>query len=241
VRARDIVCREQIGIFQASKKQLATNQGFESLASTLKGDGDIYFREISTARATDRNLKEVLLLFKMKDEQELKLGEKKDVIIKYTNELDHFVLNCTENSSAIMASGYYDSDSQNLIHLATTSDLKWNQHNDFSPLALLRGIICNKEFAGVGIQVDASDGNVNVIKVVDGMPADKAGIKVGDIIKQIDNEPVENLTLEKVIEKLRGEVGTEVKLQIKRQERSIELTAVRKMVRTQSSQSQEKK
>ena len=111
-----------------------------------------------------------------------------------------------------------------------------------SPIAMLRDIVCNKEFAGIGVQVNSDDGVINVVKVVDGTPAERVGVKAGDVITHVDDEPLQGWSLEKVVERLRGQAGTEVKFRISRkgQDKPIELLATREMIRTQAAQGQTK-
>ena len=81
------------------------------------------------------------------------------------------------------------------------------------------------------------------MKVQDGDPADKAGIKVGDVITRIDSQALHGVDLEKVLGMLRGAADTEVKLSILRngQDEPIELSVLRKMICMRSAQEQDKK
>jgi carboxyl-terminal processing protease len=73
------------------------------------------------------------------------------------------------------------------------------------------------EFAGLGMQVTMENGLVKVISPIDDTPAAKAGLKPGDLILAIDEAPVSDMTLSEAVEKLRGPVGTQVKLTLRRQ------------------------
>jgi len=55
------------------------------------------------------------------------------------------------------------------------------------------------EFGGLGIEVTMEDGLVKVVAPIDDTPAAKAGILSGDLISQIDDEPVQGLTLEQAV------------------------------------------
>jgi carboxyl-terminal processing protease len=72
------------------------------------------------------------------------------------------------------------------------------------------------EFAGLGMQVTMENGLVKVISPIDDTPAAKAGLKPGDFILAIDEAPVSDMTLSEAVEKLRGPVGTQVKLTLRR-------------------------
>ncbi len=75
------------------------------------------------------------------------------------------------------------------------------------------------EFGGLGMQVTMENGAVKVISPIDDTPAAQAGIKPGDLILAIDSAPVSEMTLEEAVDKLRGAVGTPVKLIIRREGR----------------------
>jgi carboxyl-terminal processing protease len=72
------------------------------------------------------------------------------------------------------------------------------------------------EFGGLGIEVTMQDGLVKVMSPIDDTPAFKAGIKAGDLILQLDGKQVRGLTLQQAVEKMRGRVGTKLKLTIRR-------------------------
>jgi carboxyl-terminal processing protease len=73
------------------------------------------------------------------------------------------------------------------------------------------------EFGGLGMQVTMENNLVKVISPIDDTPAAHAGLKPGDLILAIDDAPVTDMTLSDAVEKLRGPVGTQVKLTIRRQ------------------------
>jgi len=72
------------------------------------------------------------------------------------------------------------------------------------------------KFGGLGIEVGMEAGVVKVISPIDGTPASKVGIKAGDYIIKIDNEQVQGKTLMEAVELMRGPVGTEIELTIRR-------------------------
>jgi len=72
------------------------------------------------------------------------------------------------------------------------------------------------EFGGLGMQVTMENGLVKVVSPIDDTPAAKAGMKPNDLIVAIDGKPVSDMTLSEAVEKLRGPIGTNVKLTIRR-------------------------
>ena len=73
------------------------------------------------------------------------------------------------------------------------------------------------EFGGIGIQIGIRGNLKTVISPMLGTPAYRLGLKAGDIITHIDGKPTKDLTLDEVIDKLRGKPGTEVTVTIARE------------------------
>jgi carboxyl-terminal processing protease len=72
------------------------------------------------------------------------------------------------------------------------------------------------EFGGLGIEVTMENGLVKVVSPIDDTPAAKAGLQAGDLIYMLDGEPVQGLTLQEAVEKMRGKVGTTIKIGVRR-------------------------
>jgi carboxyl-terminal processing protease len=72
------------------------------------------------------------------------------------------------------------------------------------------------EFGGLGIEVTLENGLVKVISPIDDTPAARAGMQSGDLITQIDGEPVMGLTLKQAVDKMRGPVGQPIKVMVRR-------------------------
>jgi len=73
------------------------------------------------------------------------------------------------------------------------------------------------QFGGLGIEVTMEDNLIKVVTPIDDTPAAKAGIKTGDFIAAIDNTPVQGMSLNDSIAKMRGPEGTKVTLTMLRQ------------------------
>jgi len=73
------------------------------------------------------------------------------------------------------------------------------------------------EFGGIGIQIGIRDNMKTVISPMFGTPAYKLGLMAGDRITHVDGKPTKDLTLDEVIDKLRGKVGTDVTVTILRE------------------------
>ena len=91
------------------------------------------------------------------------------------------------------------------------------------------------EFGGLGIEVTQENGFIKVVSPIDDTPAAKAGLKPGDLIAAIDGESVTSLTLQEAVEKMRGPVGSAIKLTIRRgTTEPFEVTLTRAVIRIQS-------
>ncbi|WP_337996772.1 S41 family peptidase [Oleispirillum naphthae] len=72
------------------------------------------------------------------------------------------------------------------------------------------------EFGGLGIEVTMEAGLVKVISPIDETPAAEAGVQAGDLITHIDHVPVLGLALTEAVDKMRGPVGTEIVITVRR-------------------------
>ena len=71
-------------------------------------------------------------------------------------------------------------------------------------------------YSGVGLEVADQDGKVVVVTPIEGSPADRAGVRAGDVLLEIDGRAVEAGRLEAAIERMRGFVGSRVHLVVSR-------------------------
>ena len=72
------------------------------------------------------------------------------------------------------------------------------------------------EFGGLGIEVSMESGVIKVISPIDDTPASKAGIKAGDYIVKIDDLQVQGKSLSEAVDLMRGPVGSEIELTVRR-------------------------
>ena len=91
-------------------------------------------------------------------------------------------------------------------------------------------------FVGVGIEITQEDGLVKVVSPIEGSPADKAGLKSGDLITKVDDTAVKGLSLNDAVKRIRGEPGTPVRFTVWRrdEDRTFPVTITREEIRTQS-------
>lgn len=84
-------------------------------------------------------------------------------------------------------------------------------------------------FYGLGILVGRRNGQLTVITPIEGTPASRLGIRAGDIISRIEDEPTEAMTINEAVRKLKGPKGTQVRIHIVRSslDEPLELTITR--------------
>lgn len=96
------------------------------------------------------------------------------------------------------------------------------------------------EFVGVGIELTTERGLLKVISPIDGTPAEKAGIKPGDLIIKVNDKLVQNMTLREAINLIKGKRGTTVTLTILRKDEKnpLNITLTRDVVQVKTVKSE---
>lgn len=92
------------------------------------------------------------------------------------------------------------------------------------------------QFGGLGIEVGMENGFVKVIAPIDDTPAQKAGIKAGDLIIRLDDKPVKGMNLNDAVKIMRGEPGSPIMLTVVREgrEQPIKVKIVRDIIKVKS-------
>lgn len=92
------------------------------------------------------------------------------------------------------------------------------------------------QFGGLGIEVGMENGFVKVISPIDDTPAHKAGIKAGDLIVRLDDQPVKGMTLNEAVKKMRGQPGTDIVLTVVREgaEQPLKFKLTRDIIKVKS-------
>lgn len=86
------------------------------------------------------------------------------------------------------------------------------------------------KFEGIGAQLGLKDGRIIVVAPLSNSPAEKAGVRAGDFINEVDGVETKNWTLPTAVSKIRGEKGTKVTLTLARNGKEIELTITRDQI-----------
>ena len=82
------------------------------------------------------------------------------------------------------------------------------------------------EFGGLGIEVGMEHGVVKVISPIDNSPASKVGVKAGDYIVKIDDIQVQGKSLTEAVDLMRGKVGTDIEITVRRRGEKKALTFI---------------
>lgn len=106
-------------------------------------------------------------------------------------------------------------DSAELIYSSIDGMIQFlDPHSNFLEPKAYKAMLQRQEgrFSGIGILVGIRNGKVTVISPVEGTPAYRLGVRAGDIIAEIDGEPTDNMSLNDVVDKLRGPKGSTVEV-----------------------------
>lgn len=92
------------------------------------------------------------------------------------------------------------------------------------------------EYGGLGMEVTLDKGVVRVVSPIDDTPASRAGIQSGDYITKLDGEQVMGLTLTEAVERMKGEVGTDIIVTVirKGEKAPLEITLTRDTITIKS-------
>ena len=92
------------------------------------------------------------------------------------------------------------------------------------------------EFGGLGIEVSMEAGVIKVISPIDDTPASKAGIKAGDYIVKIDDLQVQGKSLSEAVDLMRGPVGSEIELTVRRRgvKKALTFNIIREIIEVKS-------
>ena len=98
------------------------------------------------------------------------------------------------------------------------------------------------EFGGLGIQVTLEGGYVKVISPIDDTPAFRAGLKPSDLITHLNGKTIRGLTLNQAVDKMRGKVGSDIKLTVRREGKDpFDVTITRAIIKIKSVRSRVEK
>jgi carboxyl-terminal processing protease len=158
------------------------------------------------------------------------------VSVSYNSTLDKERLNAIEQAWEIIFKDYVDKSRLNsanmsraaIVSMIETLDDPYTSYLDEEQYELGKTSL-EGTYNGIGAYVTVRDNQMTIIAPIADSPADKAGIRAGDIILQIDGEPVADLSLAEAIIKIRGPEDTAVRLLIRHENETepVEIEIVR--------------
>jgi len=83
---------------------------------------------------------------------------------------------------------------------------------------------------GVGMEVGLRNNQLTILRILKDNPAEKAGVMAGDLLVNVNGESVDGLTVTEAVTKIRGEIGTTVKINVLRGTEAKEFTMTRAQV-----------
>lgn len=92
------------------------------------------------------------------------------------------------------------------------------------------------QFGGLGIEIGMEDGFVKVVAPIDDTPAERAGMKAGDLIIRLDDKSVKGLSLNEAVKIMRGKPGTDITLTVVREgeDKPLKIVITRDIIRVKS-------
>lgn len=92
------------------------------------------------------------------------------------------------------------------------------------------------EFGGLGIEISRGERGILIVSPIEDTPADRAGIKAGDLIIKIEEEETEDMNLMEAVKLMRGKPGTDINLSIfrKGELKPLEFTITRAIIKIRS-------
>ena len=97
-------------------------------------------------------------------------------------------------------------------------------------------------FVGIGVYIGVNSENdkITIISPIEGSPAQKSGIKSGDVVVKVNGKSIESKTVDEVIKQIKGKENTTVNLTVERDGKEIDFDITRKTIVTKSVSSEVK-
>lgn len=133
-------------------------------------------------------------------------------------------------------------DNQKLIEGASRGlvDAAGDQYTvfmDAKEAAAFDDDLTGKIGGGIGAEIGVRDDQPTVIRVLTDNPAEKAGLKAGDVIVAVNDQPADSWSADRTAKEIRGEIGTTVKVVVVRDKETKDFTITRAAVTNPSVQS----
>lgn len=151
-----------------------------------------------------------------KNDRYYNINKNIDIFNSVLRELDMFYVDSVKVDSLVQ---------RTIVNMLTGLD-PYTEYYSEENMGDLR-FLTTGEYAGIGAIISHNNNRVVINEPYEGLPADKAGLKAGDIILEIDGQDMRNATVKEVSDNLKGTPGTTLTLKIQRpgesKERSLKI------------------
>lgn len=172
------------------------------------------------------------------------LGLKDDVEVRAVQDQTYEKLQIFTDVLKKLKENYVEEvNTQDLIYGAIKGMLETlDPHSSFLPPDVYKELQVETKgsFGGLGIEITIRDGILTIVSPIEDTPAFEAGLKAGDRIVMINDEPTKDMTLFEAVKKMRGKKGTKITLKIVREglEEPLEVTMTRAVIKIKSVKSE---
>lgn len=141
---------------------------------------------------------------------------------------------------ALLKQNYIDQMSDNIIAEKAIRGLlnELDPHSDYLDVEELISLeeSATGQLTGIGVEVTIDNGLIKVVTPLDDSPADRSGLRSGDVITHVDDSVVIDIGFSEAVSKIKGEVGTSVTLTVVRPgvDRPMNFTIVREEIKAPS-------
>lgn len=103
-----------------------------------------------------------------------------------------------------------------------------DSHTEYlTPAELKAGALSlDSSYDGIGASVSDTTGAVTIVAPFRDSPAEKAGIRQGDVVQKVDGDSTEGWTSQQAVERIRGQKGTDVTLEVKHTDGAVETITI---------------
>ena len=92
----------------------------------------------------------------------------------------------------------------------------------------------DSKIIGIGVHITFESGKIVILSVIEGSPAQKAGLQNGDIIIKVDDKETQGMSIQSVAAIIRGEKGSTVNITVLRDDKKIEKKIVRDEIKIEN-------
>ncbi|MHB8764955.1 MAG: S41 family peptidase, partial [Deferrisomatales bacterium] len=162
-----------------------------------------------------------------------------EVPVEARDELYRRLKVLSEAMDAVQSNYVEPVTAEDLVHGAIQGILsRLDPHSSFLSADSFREMQEETEgvFGGLGIEVSLRDGKLTVVSPIEGTPADRAGVRPGDVIVAIEGESTRDLELMDAVKKMRGPKDTQVTIQVVREgvDKPISFSLIRDIIHIKS-------